>query len=258
MPEPLIKSQIDRYRFFPYLIPLAWILMLMFLIPDYPFAILILTFLFLLFFPHLLIYCWRCKEWNNPNLIALCKDAGFRSCGIYSWNLPGYVPTAALCGWIPQARYLLISEQMIQRFPEEELKAVVAHEIGHQKRGHLYFIPLLYAGMLTPLALSPLETSAQILFPLLWMGGFYWAIMRPFFEAFEKEADLYVLQLGIPISLMISALQRTSAKSLNKRISFLKEVEIDPSKAGDFERKVHYFQILYTIGLFIGGFLWWI
>lgn len=258
MPEPLIKSQIDRHRFLPYLIPLAWILLLFFLIPDYPLIIIALTLFFLIFFPHLLIYCWGCKKWENPELEDFCKKARFRSCGIYAWNLPGYAPTAALCGWIPQARYLLITQQMIDRFPNEELQAVVAHEIGHQKRAHLLFIPLLYVGMLAPLSLSPLETAADLLLPLLWLVSFYWAIIRPFFEAFEKEADLYVLKLGMPLSLMINALQLTGAKSLKSRIDFLKTVERDPSLATRFERKVHFFQILYTIALFLGGLLWWI
>lgn len=258
MPEPLIKSQLDRHRLLPYLIPFAWILFLYFLIPDYPLTILFLTLVFLIFFPHLLIYCWGCKKWENPDLEAFCKKAGFRSCGIYSWNLPGYAPTAALCGWIPQARYLLITQQMIDRFPKEELQAVVAHEIGHQKCGHLYFIPLLYLGMLAPISLSAFGTIHEIILPLIWIAGFYFAIVRPFFEAFEKEADLYVLKLGIPISLMINALRLTGAKSLTTRIDFLKEVEIDPEKALQYKRRVHFFQILYTICLFFGGLLWWI
>lgn len=258
MPESLIKSQMQRHRLLPYSIPLLWILVLSFLIPDHPLTIILLTFLFLLFFPHLLILCWRCKKWEDADLQALCKKASFRSCGIYSWNLPGYAPTAALCGWIPQARYLLISAQMIQAFPKEEILAVAAHEIGHQKCGHLYFIPLLYAGMLAPLALSPFDTVAEITFPFLWVIGFYLTIMRPFLRWFEQEADLYVLKLDIPISLMISALRRTAPTALQLRIACLQAVERDPPAASRFIRKVHFFQILYTIGLFIGGLLWWI
>jgi Zn-dependent protease with chaperone function len=257
MPESWIKSQMQRHHLLPYLIPLVWILLLSFLIPDYPLTIILLTMLFLLFFPHLLIRLWNCKKWADADLIELCKKARFRSCGIYSWNLPKFAPTAALCGWIPQARYLLISEQMIHIFPKEELKAVVAHEIGHQKCGHLYFIPLLYAGMLAPLAFSPLETATEIAFPLLWIPGFYLGIMRPFLRWFEQEADLYVLKLDIPISLMISALQRTAAQALALRIQFLQAVEKDLKAANQFTRKVHFFQLLYTIGLFIGGLLWW-
>lgn len=258
MPESWIKSQMYRHKLLPYSIPLLWILFLSYLIPDYPLAILLFTLLFLLFFPHLLIYCWGCKKWEDPELEALCRQASFTSCGIYSWNLPRYAPTGALCGWIPQARYLLITDQMIRSFPREEMKAVVAHEIGHQKCGHLYFIPLLYAGMLAPLAFSPLETALDILLPLMWIAIFYWGIMRPFLQGFEREADLYVLKLGIPISLMISALQRTSPNGLQRRIQFLQTVEKNPPAASQFIRKVHFFQILYTIGLFIGGLLWWI
>ncbi len=49
-------------------------------------------------------------------------------------------------GFVPKFRYLLISPALLNLLDEQDLEAVVAHEIGHVKRHHMLFYLLFVAG----------------------------------------------------------------------------------------------------------------
>jgi tetratricopeptide (TPR) repeat protein len=66
--------------------------------------------------------------------------------------------TAGIMGIIPRFRYILITDALMEVLSLEELKAVVAHEMGHAKYRHLLFYIFFFLGfMILVLGLFNLE-----------------------------------------------------------------------------------------------------
>ncbi len=58
----------------------------------------------------------------------------------------GQMLTAGVMGLIKRFRYLLITPSLLQLLTPEELKGVVAHEIGHIRKNHMFFYLLFFGG----------------------------------------------------------------------------------------------------------------
>lgn len=68
----------------------------------------------------------------------LCKRAGIRSCATYVLFIPGgKVLNAMLSGILPFYRCIFITDTAIEQLTDEEMEAIVAHEIGHANKRHL-------------------------------------------------------------------------------------------------------------------------
>jgi STE24 endopeptidase len=72
-------------------------------------------------------------------LHALVGRAGLRLAGVHAWREAAVVsePNAALLGAGP-GRRLLLSASLLESFAPEEIEVVVAHELGHHARGHIW------------------------------------------------------------------------------------------------------------------------
>lgn len=72
-------------------------------------------------------------------LHALVGRSGLRLAGVHAWREgPGTSePNAALIGAGP-GRRLLLSASLLDSFTPEEIEVVVAHELGHHARGHIW------------------------------------------------------------------------------------------------------------------------
>jgi STE24 endopeptidase len=53
--------------------------------------------------------------------------------------------TGAVTGMLGPLRYVLLTDALLERLPEEQVEAVMAHEVGHVRRRH---VPWLAAGLL--------------------------------------------------------------------------------------------------------------
>ena len=103
------------------------------------------------FFPLFFVRLWACKPIAEgpvrERLTLFCKKAGFRYTEMLEWSLfEGKLITAGVMGIVPWFRYLLISPALLDLLDEQELEAVVAHEIGHVKRHHILFYMLFVLG----------------------------------------------------------------------------------------------------------------
>jgi len=103
------------------------------------------------FFPPLLVRIWACKPISEgpvrQRLTQFCGKAGFAYNEMLEWNLfEGKLITAGVMGIVPWFRYLLISPALLNLLDEQELEAVIAHEIGHVKRHHMLFYLLFVLG----------------------------------------------------------------------------------------------------------------
>jgi len=227
-------------------------------------VVLMALFAFVLFGPWLMVRLWRCEplapDYVNVELQQYCKEHNFRVGGFLLWPLfGGEMITAAIVGILPGLRYILMTSGLLNLLDLSELKAVVAHEMGHVRKKHLllfiglfmFFIFVVYgiSDMLMLLALSnrtilnwalspvegPYLVSLLSSIPLIILMVLFFRFVFGFFlRNSERQADLFALELlGTPYPLVSSfeKIARHSGKiadlpnwhhySIRQRIDFL-------------------------------------
>jgi Zn-dependent protease with chaperone function len=249
----------------------------------------------LLFFPPLVRRLWGCKTLPESalrsRLVAFCKKQHF-SAEIYLWPLfEGRVLTAGVMGVVPRLRYLLITPALIETMSEEELEAVMAHEIGHVKKMHLLLYFLLIGGfsimignfsepalsfflsrdffyrLINITNVSP-DTLVTIFgaVPFLAVMLFYFRyIFGYFLRNFERQADIHVFPVLGNSRALISAFEKISIMSgdirdqpswhhfgIGERVDYLLKCEKDPSWIGRHNRKVRLSLLCYVLACVLG------
>ncbi len=82
---------------------------------------------------------------NSPlrtSLLNLCKKYKIKITQILLWQTNGSLINAAVIGLIPQIRYILMSDALLDQLSEDQTKAVMAHEIAHIKFKHMLTLGL--------------------------------------------------------------------------------------------------------------------
>lgn len=246
------------------------------------FLFLVFIFFLLIFFPPLVRSLWDCKPLPagplRENMESFCRQQGFRV-EILMWPLfEGQVVTAGVMGIIPRLRYLLVTPALLKAMNWEELKAVLAHEIGHVKKKHLVLYIFLFLGfsLLAGMAVEPMPylilssdhfyrlvdrlrispealMAALISVPLLlFMLVYFRYLFGYFIRNFERQADLYVFKALGRSGSLISSFEKIAhlggnirdQKSwhhfgLGERIDFLERCERDRSRVRHHDRKVY-------------------
>jgi len=105
------------------------------------------------FGPVLIQKFWGCRPLRGGGLRnrieLLCRKANMRYRNIMVWPLfGGRMITAGVMGLIRQFRYILITPALMRHLEPYEIDAVIAHEIGHIKKNHLFFYLIFFAGYL--------------------------------------------------------------------------------------------------------------
>ncbi len=186
--------------------------------------------LLMTFMPVIIRPWWGCKPFEPSNKVeqleAFLRHSGFKCRGILSWPMfEGKMMTAGIMGLIPRYRYILITDSLLEILSAEELKAVLAHEMGHAKYRHPLFYMLFFIGfMLLSFGLFDFFFVALSMHPFfggIVAGGdprsanlFYLALSFPmlvcllvyfryimgfFIRHFERQADLYsAVIMGTP------------------------------------------------------------
>ena len=234
------------------------------------------------FFPALLVRLWGCKPLQpgpvRQRVDDFCKRAGLAFADILVWNLfEGKLITAGVLGFVSRFRYILISPALLQLLDHQELEAVIAHEIGHVKRRHMFFYLLFilgytffayvfYSALLYGILSSDVafdfvfsdEGRPGTLFSLLSMmilTGvlllYFRLLFGLFSRNFERQADGYSWQhtgsgRGIIQSLekiaYAGSQSRTSPNwhhfSIQQRVDFMRRCDTDPGMIRRHDRKV--------------------
>ncbi len=78
------------------------------------------------------------KEALKRRLVALGERAGTRVRGVYEWKLSekSKKANAALTG-LGNTRRIILSDTLLENYSEEEIEAVLAHELGHHVHRHI-------------------------------------------------------------------------------------------------------------------------
>ena len=87
----------------------------------------------------------------RDRLEALCRRANLRYREILLWRTENNMGNAAVMGLIPQVRYILLSDLLLESMRDEQIEAVFAHEVGHVVHRHMgwyvvFFVILTLAG----------------------------------------------------------------------------------------------------------------
>jgi Zn-dependent protease with chaperone function len=155
----------------------------------------------------------------------LAKRLNFRCRDFLVWHTHGASTNAFITGLIPQVRYVVFTDRILEDLPPEELDAVFGHEVGHAKHGHIWFYMAFLTLSLSVLAASVLfaaqqidaATSPQMVELRIWLASFKsWLAIPPvllvalyLFVVFgalsrrcERQADLFgakAVSCGTPV-----------------------------------------------------------
>ena len=87
----------------------------------------------------------------REELLRMCARQRVRVRDLLVWRTHGTMINGAVMGLIPRVRYILLTDALLDSLGEEQVEAVLAHELGHVRRRH---IPWLAAAMLVAIAMS--------------------------------------------------------------------------------------------------------
>jgi STE24 endopeptidase len=136
-------------------------------------------------------------------LEAMCRRHRLRYRDILQWGTDHNIGNAAVMGLLPQVRYILLSDLLLEKMDEPEVEAVFAHELGHVVHRHMawyvVFFMLLMATMAGPAellldAIRPYELPPRLPHELviaLGMVGLFFVAFGFLSRRFERQADVF-------------------------------------------------------------------
>ena len=127
-------------------------------------AVFIVSAGLLLLLPWILVRMWGAQPLPasalRDELESACTRARIPIAAILRWPVHGgRVYNAMVLGVLPRLRYVLFTDDLLRDFSSEERIAVLGHELGHARHGHLwiYMLFALATGLVSLLARTPLE-----------------------------------------------------------------------------------------------------
>ncbi len=253
----------------------------------------------MVFLPELIRYWWGCRPFTPSERIRELKEflreKGLKYRDILRWPVfEGRMLTAGIMGIVPRYRYILIADSLMGILSLEELKAVVAHEIGHAKYRHLlYYIVLILGYMILSFGLFGLFVDffaalpffiewiqrAETAWPAVFQLGtslpflisifvYFRYVIGFFMRNFERQADLHSAQLMDSPRPVISSLEKIALLSgrsralpswhhfsVKERVDYLWRYLGEPGLAKRHNRFVRMSFVLYLVCVVGLGFV---
>ena len=236
--------------------------------------------LVMLFLPPMLVRAWRCPLLRDDTLTdrldVICERTNFHHSGYRLWTIFEDRATAAITGLIAPMRSILFTKKLLAIMPTECVEAVLAHEIGHNKRKHLWLFPFITSWLILATYLVIILVEKMIVIPedtvnyaeiimfVIIFGLLFRFGIGLFSRLFERQADLYVYEAGVDPKHLIEAFQRIVKASggnendpswhhysIRERIDFLRHTMEDPSLIVQHDRRVYItlaiFAVVYII-----------
>lgn len=243
--------------------------------------------------PSLIKFFWQCRPLSQgprrTQIEAICKKAELKYNNILSWPIfEGKLLTAGVMGLIKRFRYILVTESLLRILNDDEIDAVMSHEIGHVKKKHLVFYLIFFLGFIV-LSYAAIDLIVYVIlysnvsFPIardmqfeqvtltsifltVAMASMVLIYFRYVFGYFmrncERQADLYAFDLlgnsrGLVSSLEKIALYTGKSQdrpswhhfSIRQRIDFLNKCEADRRMIFRHNRKLRGSIMLFMAGL---------
>lgn len=236
----------------------------------------------MIFMPRLIQFWWGCEPFpvteKSEALRNFLREKGFKYRQLLKWPIfEGRMLTAGIMGLVARYRYILVTESLVDILSVEELKAVLAHEMGHAKYRHLFFYLFFFLGFmflsfglfdifLYALAAHPSfidlvqgenRHGASLFYLLLslpilvTMFVYFRYVMGFFMRHFERQADLYSARcMGSPRQ-TVSSLEKIALLggrirdlpswhhfSIRERVDYLWRTTTEPGLAKKHNRFV--------------------
>lgn len=154
----------------------------------------------------------------RQRLLSMCRHyrIGFRE--LLLWRTFGGMINAAVMGVFAPVRYILLTDALLEMLPQDQVEAVMAHELAHIKKHHLFWLLVVAIAMLGALqlawvplvAIAAAMTTDSMLLPAsaitwlsddqtmavagivatlgCWLPAFGWVSRR-----FERQADTFAV-----------------------------------------------------------------
>lgn len=84
----------------------------------------------------------------RDDLRAVCDGCGVRVRDILLWRTEYGMVNGAVMGLVAPVRYVLLTDGLVELLPRVQLRAVMAHEIGHVRRHHLPWMLMMLVSLL--------------------------------------------------------------------------------------------------------------
>jgi STE24 endopeptidase len=179
----------------------------------------------------------------RERLTRLSERAGTRVRGVYEWKLSekSKKANAALMG-LGKTRRIVVADTLLQNYSDDEIEAILAHELGHQVHNHILKsvavqAAISFAGfwVLKTMVRRPYPGwfSSQVDFanlPLILLVTTVMSfLLLPLLNAYsrynERQADVYAWKSLPTIAPFLSAMNKLAAQNLAER---------DPSRVIEF------------------------
>ncbi len=247
------------------------------------------------FGPLLIQKLWKCQPLEDgevrDSIKKLCSKTNCQYSDILKWDLfGGSMITAGVMGLISKFRYLLVTPALVNLLDNNEISAVISHEIGHVKKKHLYFYVLFFVGYMScvyflfdPLMLLIYSSSTLYKFSLLFKINhdtlisivFSLALISVFLlyfryvfgfimRNFERQADVYVFSVMGDVFGLITTFYKIIKYSgqspdkpnwhhysITQRIEFLRACQLDLSKIEKHNKKIRKIIIGFIVSFLI-------
>ena len=138
-------------------------------------------------------------------LEALCRRTGVRYREILLWRTHNNLCNAAVMGFLPRVRYVLLSDLLLETMTDEQIEAVFAHELGHIVHRHMaWLVVFLTVLMLFNLGGGPwvsrwveaagISDHGQVVQGVFIVSSFVFQFLVLFgfgSRRFERQADVF-------------------------------------------------------------------
>ncbi|MFI4897741.1 MAG: M48 family metallopeptidase [Phycisphaerales bacterium JB059] len=110
-----------------------------------------------------------CRLWDTVPLapgpirdevMEICKAHGVRVRELLLWRTGGVMINGAVIGLLPGLRYVVLTDGLLEALEPEQVQAVAAHEVGHVKRRHMFWLACSVLGVVMLLG-TPLGWGAN-------------------------------------------------------------------------------------------------
>ena len=85
----------------------------------------------------------------RERLEAVLRANGVRVRGLLVWRTDGTMLNGAVVGFFSPARYVLLTDALLESLPADEIEAVMAHEVGHVRHRHERWLAAAFLGSAT-------------------------------------------------------------------------------------------------------------
>jgi STE24 endopeptidase len=147
-------------------------------------------------------------------LEAMCARSNMRVQDILVWRTHSNMGNAAVMGVLPQMRYVLLSDLLLETMTDEQIEAVFAHEMGHVVHRHMPWFVVFFITIMVSMQgaaewvdeMGFVGDMPEWMKPILVSGGFFWVLLLFGFlsRRFERQADVFAArtmqekQPGVP------------------------------------------------------------